>query len=104
MCYQGRKNFGPLLYAIQERLQGCHSSPRSAKSDYAAILDLALWIKALYKCNPFTIYHKQRIVREAVVTRDVKRWGPNRSLSDVDWDSSSDVSVFTDVVTYSGEW
>jgi len=24
---KGRKNFGPLLYAIQERLQGCLSSP-----------------------------------------------------------------------------
>jgi len=27
VCYQGRKNFGLLLYTIQERLQGCLSSP-----------------------------------------------------------------------------
>ena len=53
--------------------------------------------------------YKQRIVREAVMTREVKPWLDQIDadlrdvMSDVDWDmfqsSSSDVSEFTDVVT-----
>jgi len=50
--------------------------------------------------------YKQRIVREAVVTRGVKRWydqiddNIRDAMSDIDWDwtfrsSSSDVSKFT---------
>jgi len=53
--------------------------------------------------------YQQRIVREAVVTRDVKQWSDQTeadlqdTLCNVDWDmflySSSNASEFTDVVT-----
>jgi len=59
VCYQGRKDFGPLLYTIQERLQGCLSYP-FRKSDHATIFLL--------------LEYKQRILQEAVVMREVRRW------------------------------
>jgi len=70
--------------------------PPFGKSDHAVIFLLPKY--------------KQRIVREAVVTRNVKQWSDHTvadlqdaALNGIDWDmflsSSSDVSVFTDVVT-----
>jgi len=87
-----RKNFGPLLHTIQERLQA--SRPPFGKWDRAAIFLLS--------------EYKQRTLREAVVTREVKRWSDQidvdirDAMSDFDWEmfrsSSSDVSEFTDMV------
>jgi len=71
VCYQGRNNFGPLLYAIP-----------FGKSDHAAIFLLP--------------EYKQRTVREAVVTREVRRWSDQvdddirDAMSDADWDIQAD--------------
>jgi len=87
VCNQG--NFGPLLHAIQERLQGC--LPPFGKSNHAAIFLLP--------------EYKQRIVHEVVVTREVMRWSNqiNDDIRDAmnaaDWDMfRSSYSEFTDVV------
>jgi len=91
VCYQGRKNFGPLLHGIQDYKAAF--LPPFSKSDHGTIFLLP--------------EYKQRIVGEAVATRYVNRWSDQNEayLQDArsDWDvflsSSSDVREFTDVVT-----